>query len=109
VLSGTLASKKSKKMPKRHSRTRQIKRTEITEAKRKKVDKNTKITVHTFKSKLFAFLCIGPSFVSIGPLKHGIKIKISEAGWLKFEFSIPPHPISRKARDNHFCVHTCIL
>jgi hypothetical protein len=39
VFSGTLASKKSKKIPKRHSKTRQIKRTEITEAKGKKVDK----------------------------------------------------------------------
>jgi hypothetical protein len=39
VFSGTLASKKSKTIPKRHSRTRKIKRTEITEAKGKKVDK----------------------------------------------------------------------
>jgi hypothetical protein len=55
VLSGTLASKKSKKIPKRHSRTRQIKRTEITEAKGKKVDKrqtqiNTVTTLNTKKT-----------------------------------------------------------
>ena len=39
VFSGTLASKKSKKIPKWHSRTRQIKRTEKTAAKGEKVDK----------------------------------------------------------------------
>ena len=39
VFSGTLASKKSKKIPKRHSRTRQIKRTEKTAPKGEKVAK----------------------------------------------------------------------
>ena len=41
-------------------------------------------------------------FFSIGPLKHGIKMKISEAGWLKFEFANPSSPNITKSEGQSY-------